>query len=127
MPILDHIGISVTNLAKSTEFYKKALAPLGIEVVMEVPNITVGFGKPGKPDFWIADSHGTKPTRTHVAFAASGRAAVKAFYEAAIAAGATDNGPPGVREHYHPHYFAAFVTCPDGHGIEAVCHEAYLG
>jgi catechol 2,3-dioxygenase-like lactoylglutathione lyase family enzyme len=127
MPILDHIGIAVTDLAKSTEFYKQALAPLGITLVMEVPAIAAGFGKDKKPDFWIGDARGEKPSRVHVSFVAPGRAAVKAFYEAALAAGAKDNGPPGVREMYHPNYYGAFVLDLDGHNIEAVCHEAYLG
>jgi predicted lactoylglutathione lyase len=80
----------------------------------------------GKPDFWLGDGSGDGSgdvgTRTHVALAAESRATVRAFYEAAIAAGAQDNGPPGLRPHYHEHYYAAFVLDPDGHNIEAVCH-----
>jgi catechol 2,3-dioxygenase-like lactoylglutathione lyase family enzyme len=122
--MIDHMGILVTDLDRSVTFYTKALAPLGYELVMKREQVA-GFGVGGKPDFWIAVG---KPTdKIHVAFRASGRAAVRAFYEAAIAAGATDNGPPGVREIYHPNYYGAFVNDPDGHNMEAVCHEAYLG
>ena len=80
-----------------------------------------GFGADGKPDFWIGGEGGlNKPL--HVAILAGNRAAVDAFYHAAIAAGGRDNGAPGIRAHYHPNYYAAFVFDPDGHNIEAVCH-----
>jgi catechol 2,3-dioxygenase-like lactoylglutathione lyase family enzyme len=123
--MIDHIGIQVTNLETSVAFYTKALAPLGYELVMRVEQLAAGFGAGGKPDFWIGVG---KPTdKIHVAIRAKGRADVRAFYGAAIAAGGTDNGPPGVREIYHPSYYGAFVLDPDGHNIEAVCHEPYLG
>jgi catechol 2,3-dioxygenase-like lactoylglutathione lyase family enzyme len=122
--MLDHIGFPVTNFARSKAFYEKALAPLGMRVVMAV-NLDdedgyAGFGTE-RPFFWIGTG---KPLtgRLHVAFAAKTRAEVQAFYEAAIAAGATDNGPPGLRPHYHENYYAAFVLDPDGHNIEAVNH-----
>jgi catechol 2,3-dioxygenase-like lactoylglutathione lyase family enzyme len=122
--MIDHIGIQVAELDRSVTFYAKALAPLGYELVMRHDQFA-GFGVAGKPDFWIGVG---KPTdRIHVAFRAKGRADVRAFYAAAIAAGATDNGGPGVREVYHPDYYGAFVRDPDGHNIEAACHEAYLG
>jgi catechol 2,3-dioxygenase-like lactoylglutathione lyase family enzyme len=123
--MIDHIGIQVTNLETSVAFYTKALAPLGYELVMRVEQLAAGFGAGGKPDFWIGVG---KPTdKIHVAIGAKGRADVRAFYDAAIAAGGTDNGPPGVREVYHPSYYGAFVLDPDGHNIEAVCHDPYLG
>jgi catechol 2,3-dioxygenase-like lactoylglutathione lyase family enzyme len=81
-----------------------------------------GLGKNGKPSFWIDGRGATVPT-THVAFVADDRAAVDAFHAAAIAAGGRDNGKPGLRPHYHPNYYAAFVFDPDGHNIEAVCHK----
>jgi catechol 2,3-dioxygenase-like lactoylglutathione lyase family enzyme len=122
--MIDHMGILVTNLETSLAFYTKALAPLGYEVVMRFEQ-GVGLGVAGKPDFWIVAG---KPTdKLHIGFRAKGRAEVRAFYDAAIAAGGTDNGPPGVREIYHPNYYGAFVHDPDGHNIEAVCHDAYLG
>jgi catechol 2,3-dioxygenase-like lactoylglutathione lyase family enzyme len=119
--ILDHIGIGASDLAKSRAFYTACLAPLGIEVVMEVPG-AVGMGRDGKPDFWFGTPDDGRPGKCHVAFAATGRAEVRAFYEAAIAAGGTDNGAPGLRTIYHPNYYGAFVLDPDGHNIEAVCH-----
>jgi len=122
--MIDHMGILVANLDASVAFYTKALAPLGYVLVTRFEQFA-GFGVAGKPDFWIGVG---KPTdKIHVAFRAKGRNDVRAFYEAAMAAGGTDNGPPGVREIYHPNYYGAFVRDPDGHNIEAVCHDAYLG
>jgi catechol 2,3-dioxygenase-like lactoylglutathione lyase family enzyme len=122
--MIDHIGIQVANLDASVAFYTKALAPLGYALVMRSEQFA-GFGIAGKADFWIGVG---KPTNTiHVALRAKGRSDVRAFYEAAMAAGGTDNGPPGVREVYHPNYYGAFVRDPDGHNVEAVCHDAYLG
>jgi catechol 2,3-dioxygenase-like lactoylglutathione lyase family enzyme len=111
----------VSNLAESKAFYLKALQPLGISVAMEGP-YGVGLGRNGKPSFWLSESK-EKPTHLHIAIAADTRDQVDAFYTAALAAGATDNGPPGVRPHYHPNYYGAFVLGPDGHNIEAVCHK----
>ncbi|HLL22717.1 MAG TPA: VOC family protein [Kofleriaceae bacterium] len=123
--MIDHIGISVSDLAKSIEFYKQALAPLGYELVMTFHGQVAGFGVAGKPDFWI--SVGQPKDQNHVAFATKSRGLVREFYSAAIAAGGTDNGGPGLREMYHPDYYGAFVRDPDGHNIEACCHEPYLG
>jgi catechol 2,3-dioxygenase-like lactoylglutathione lyase family enzyme len=124
--MIDHTGVNVTDAARSIAFYEKALAPLGYTLIMKLDHAPVaGFGEGGKPDFWIAG--GTVTDHIHVAFRAKGRAEVRAFYEAAIAAGGKDNGPPGTRELYHPNYYGAFVLDPDGHNIEAVCHEPYLG
>lgn len=119
--ILDHIGITVTDFAKARAFYAAALAPLAIREVMVFENFA-GFGREG-PEFWIGAGRAAQPQpRTHVAFAAATRADVDAFYRAAMAAGGTDNGAPGLRPHYHPNYYGAFVLDPDGHNIEAVCH-----
>jgi catechol 2,3-dioxygenase-like lactoylglutathione lyase family enzyme len=121
--MIDHMGILVTDLEASVAFYTRALAPLGYELVMRFPQVA-GFGVAGKPDFWIAVG---KPTdKLHVAFRAAGRAQVRTFHEAAIAAGGSDNGPPGIRAIYHPNYYGAFVHDLDGHNIEAVCHDPYL-
>jgi catechol 2,3-dioxygenase-like lactoylglutathione lyase family enzyme len=133
--MIDHLGMGASDLARSTEFYLKALAPLGYGIVMEVSaaessrGAAVGFGPPGKaedfqsgkPSFWIGDGE-RSAAPVHVAFLAHSRAAVDAFYRAAIAAGGKDNGPPGLRPHYHANYYAAFVFDPDGNNIEAVCH-----
>jgi catechol 2,3-dioxygenase-like lactoylglutathione lyase family enzyme len=122
--MIDHMGILVSDLDASVAFYTRALAPLGYALVMRIPQVA-GFGVAGKPDFWLAIG---KPTdKLHVAFRAKGRAEVRAFHEAAIAAGGIDNGAPGIRAIYHPDYYGAFVRDPDGHNIEAVCHEPYLG
>jgi catechol 2,3-dioxygenase-like lactoylglutathione lyase family enzyme len=119
--MIDHLGIDVRDYEKSKAFYTAALAPLGYELIMEVQG-WAGFGVDGKPDFWIGGGKQTAP-RVHVAFRSENRANVRAFYEAALAAGGTDNGPPGIREIYHPNYYGAFVLDPDGHNIEAVCHS----
>ena len=122
--ILDHLGVCVTDFERSKAFYQAALAPLGLAIMMEFPGdgSACGFGRAGKPAFWISGGAKTSP-RVHVAFAAPSREAVDAFYKAALAAGATDNGAPGIRAHYHPNYYAAFVLDPDGHNIEAVYHK----
>ena len=124
-PMIDHIGIQVGDLERSITFYTKTLAPLGYSMIMKWESFA-GFGVAGKPDFWIDGREAPKQI-THVAFRASGRAIVREFYAAAMAAGATDNGSPGVRPHYHEHYYGGFVLDPDGHNIEAVCHEPFLG
>jgi len=119
--IIDHIGIAITDYDKSKAFYLKALAPLDIELIAETQG-WAGFGKNGKPDFWLGPDEKVQ-TPMHIAFLAESREKVDQFYEAAIAAGARDNGKPGVREIYHPDYYGAFVIDPDGHNIEAVCHR----
>lgn len=119
--MIDHIGLSVASLGRSKSFYLRTLAPLGYELLVEEDD-WAGFGTSGEPDFWIKASGATAP-RVHVAFRAEDRGAVIAFHDEALSAGGTDNGPPGLRPHYHPLYYGAFVFDPDGHNIEAVCHE----
>lgn len=124
--MLDHIGIPVRNYALAKAFYETSLNVLGHRLLMEVPlehsqgKGVCGFGTQS-PQFWIEESEHTNQ-RIHVAFAAPNRKAVDAFYEAAIAAGAKDNGKPGPRPHYHEHYYGGFVLDLDGNNIEAVCH-----
>ena len=123
--MLDHIGLDVISYDISKNFYKTVLAPLGYDVVEETHGFC-GFGPPGKPLFWIHELAGDRSSKAapiHVAFAAASRAAVDAFYTAAIEIGARDNGPPGLRALYHPNYYGAFVFDPDGNNIEAVCHR----
>jgi catechol 2,3-dioxygenase-like lactoylglutathione lyase family enzyme len=125
--MIDHIGFPVSDYARSKAFYEKALAPLGYTVIMEFAETTsgspaIGFGRDGKPDFWIGGEGGLQGV-LHVAIAADNRAMVDAFYRAALAAGGKDNGAPGLRPHYHPNYYGAFVLDPDGHNVEAVCHR----
>jgi catechol 2,3-dioxygenase-like lactoylglutathione lyase family enzyme len=124
--MIDHTGLQVSDFARAKSFYGAALKPLGYKLMMEVPGKEsgaidyAGFGD-AKPDFWLARGTPNTP-RLHIAFAAASRAVVDAFYQAAIAAGGRDNGPPGLRPHYHADYYGAFVLDPDGHNIEAVCH-----
>jgi catechol 2,3-dioxygenase-like lactoylglutathione lyase family enzyme len=126
--IIDHFGFGVSDYERAKTFYAEALAPLGFTLVMEFgPEQTegkvwaCGFGKDGKPEFWIGSDGKTRPLM-HIAFEAHTRAEVRAFHEAALRAGGRDNGAPGLRPQYHPSYYAAFVFDLDGHNIEAVCH-----
>ena len=126
--MIDHIGIPVSDYARAKAFYQKALAPLGYTIVKEVQQHAngypaAGFGADRKPDFWIG-GEGALNKSVHIAILAKTRVMVDAFYRAALAAGARDNGAPGLRPHYHPNYYAAFVYDLDGHNIEAVCHSA---
>lgn len=126
--MIDHTGIHTKDPAKSRAFYEKALAPLGYAVLMEVPKeytgglVVLGYGVAPKADFWVAEGTPEQP-RVHTAFRAESHKQVDEFYAAALAAGGKDNGPPGPRPHYHQNYYGAFVLDPDGHNIEAVCHD----
>lgn len=118
--MLDHTGFNVRDFERSKDFYLKALAPLGYRLLMEFGTVA-GFGANGHPDLWIAQGAPQDP-RVHIGFRAPSREAVDAFHSAALEAGGRDNGPPGLRPHYHANYYGAFVHDPDGHNIEAVCH-----
>jgi catechol 2,3-dioxygenase-like lactoylglutathione lyase family enzyme len=119
--VLDHVGIRVSDFEQSKRFFTEALSPLGYELIMEPSVSAAGFGRQGKPDFWIGQGDRGQPV--HIAFAASDRASVDAFHEEALAAGGRNNGGPGLRPEYHQSYYAAYVFDPDGNNIEAVCHE----
>ena len=120
--MFDHVGLNVRDYGASRAFYERALAPFGLEVVMAFDQWQAcGFGRDGKPMFWISQRE-PYGTATHIAFHCDDHATVDAFHAAAVAAGGSDNGPPGLREHYHPTYYAAFVLDPDGNNVEAVCH-----
>ncbi|MGA8757936.1 MAG: VOC family protein [Stellaceae bacterium] len=121
--MLDHVTIGVTDLERSKVFYDAALLPLGITRLYADGETFVGYGAKGRAFFWIGlrDHEGTG---VHIAFVAEDRATVEAFYKAALGAGGRDNGPPGLRPRYHPHYYGGFVLDPDGHNIEAVCRAA---
>jgi catechol 2,3-dioxygenase-like lactoylglutathione lyase family enzyme len=129
MSLIDHVTLVVSDYDRSKTFFEKALAPLGVKVIMEFGK-AAGFGRDQKPDFWIGQGPSSFQTPEqvkiitpqHIAFAARSRAEVDAFYTAALAAGGRDFGKPGLREIYHPHYYGAFVLDPDGHDIEAVIH-----
>jgi len=124
---IDHIGLSVSDFDAAKRFYVAALAPLRMSVIMEFgKEVTgdqpvAGLGADGKPFLWISGGGRTSP-HTHIAIRAETRAQVDAFHKAALAAGGTDNGAPGLRPMYHPNYYGAFVLDADGHNIEAVCH-----
>jgi len=118
--MIDHLGVAVSDLGRSRAFYEQALAPLGYAPLM-VFDEAIGFGVAPKPDFWLSAGEPGMPS-LHVAFGARTRGDVDAFHAAALAAGGRDNGAPGLRTHYHPDYYGAFVLDPDGHNIEAVCH-----
>lgn len=125
--MIDHTGIKVSNLALSRSFYIQTLAPLGYIIRLEFAN-AIGFGNAEVPpgddpggDFWIASGTVLQP-RSHIAFRAQSVEEVQAFHAAALAAGGNDHGAPGLRPHYHPNYYAAFVLDPDGYNIEAVFH-----
>jgi len=124
--VIHHIDFAVTDFARSRAFYVATLAPLGIEVVMDIERNDgrrlTGFGSPPDPTFWIRAGNGIGG-RLHVAFLANSRSAVDAFHVAGLRAGGADNGGPGLRPRYADHYYAAFVLDPDGHNIEAVCRR----
>ena len=129
--MLDHITFGISDFTRSPAFYDQAFAPLDVRRLFDVPkehtngaNVT-GYGDE-RPWFWISDDDSTKG-KLHIALSAKTRAEVDAFYAAAINAGGTDNGAPGLRPYYHPTYYGAFVLDPDGHNIEAVCHEPEIG
>ena len=126
--MIDHMTLNVADFASCIAFYEKVLAPLGIKVLMRFGrDITgsyefAGLGRE-KPFLWLSDAGKTEPPM-HIAIRAESHEEVDAFYKAAIAAGGKDNGAPGLRPHYHPSYYGAFVLDPEGHNLEAVCHKA---
>jgi catechol 2,3-dioxygenase-like lactoylglutathione lyase family enzyme len=123
--VFDHVGLNVSDYEVSKQFYEQALAPLGYSVQLELAEWkTAGLGAEGvASDFWIGERE-PLAMGMHVAFQAPDHATVDAFHAAGVAAGGTDNGPPGIREQYHPTYYGAYVLDPDGNNIEAVCHHA---
>src|SRR5436305_12038260 len=112
--MLDHIGFAVKDYDRSTSFYEQVLAPLEFRVIKDFPDAAAGFGKDGQASFWIEAQGRPVRGRLHIAFAAENRAGVDAFHAAALAAGAADNGAPGVRQIYHPNYYGGYVLDPDG-------------
>ena len=121
--MFDHVKFGVSDYAASKAFFIKALEPLGVTVVSEgLPTYGVELSANGDASLCLYQTD-EQPAHLHLAFTADSRQQVEAFYQAALAAGAKDNGAPGLRPHYHANYFAAFVIAPDGHNIEAVCHK----
>ena len=134
--MLDHMTFRVTDILLAKRFYSAVLSPLGYSLCFEGNfgmNI-IGFGYPDsseaegkKIDVWFVDGpspYGGQATTSgcHLAWRANNRSQVDAFYSAAMEMGAKDNGAPGLRPHYHPNYYGAFVIDPEGNNIEAVCH-----
>jgi catechol 2,3-dioxygenase-like lactoylglutathione lyase family enzyme len=125
--MIDHLGINTADFPKSKAFYDAVFAALGGSLIMTVPTEytdgkgVIGYGR-DRPVFWVTEAD--KQSVQHVAFTARTRAEVQAFHAAALTAGGTDNGPPGLRPEYQATYYAAFVTDPDGNNIEAVTHAA---
>ena len=119
--MLDHITLRCTDVEKSKNFFSKALAPLGYKIILD-KSTSVGFGKE-TADFWIKQFDGEIKPIGCIAFNAKNKEEVKGFYCAALEAGGKDNGVPGYRTKYHAGYYAAFVTGPDMHTIEAVYEE----
>lgn len=123
--MFDHVKFGARDYAASKAFYLKALEPLGVTVVSEgEPSYGIELSAPeGKSSLCLFQTE-EKPAHLHIAFVAESREQVQAFHRAALAAGGTDHGAPGLRPHYHANYYAAFVIDPEGHNIEAVCHKA---
>lgn len=141
-PLIDHVGLYVSDYDKAKEFYTAVFGAVGAKLHMEITPPHTPEGEPvpanakltiaGKyvagygydtPDFWVTNCENDSISPTHIAFSCSDHANVDKFYEAAIAAGAKCNGKPGLRPQYHPNYYAAFLIDADGHRIEAVCHH----
>ena len=129
---IDHISVGVTNMTKAKAFYDAVLEPLGMRAVMPVEIngklVAVGYGDaPDKPSFWIGfpinGQAASMGNGVHIAFSAPSRAAVDAFYLAALEHGGADDGGPGLRTEYHPDYYGAFVRDPDRNKIEACAHR----
>ena len=121
--MFDHVKFGVSDYAASKAFFLKALEPLGVAVVQEgSPTYGVELGLKDNASLCLYQT-GEKPAHLHLAFRAENRQQVEAFYRAAMEAGGKDNGAPGLHPEYHATYYAAFVIGPDGHNIEAVCHE----
>ena len=126
--MIDHLGINVADFDASKAFYDQAMAPLGASLIYMVPleytcGAKVGGYGRDRPVFWLQEGKDGQKAHQHVAFTARSRAEVDAFHAAALAAGGKDNGGPGLRPHYHPNYYGAFVFDPDGNNVEAVCHD----
>ena len=123
--MIDHMGVSAADFEASKAFYNAVFAALGGSLLMTIPKEytggrgVIGYGRE-RPQFWVSEAK--SEGHRHFAFSARSRAEVDAFHKAALAAGGKDNGGPGLRPHYHEHYYGAFVFDPDGNNVEAVCH-----
>jgi catechol 2,3-dioxygenase-like lactoylglutathione lyase family enzyme len=116
----NHVGLKVKDLDASMRFYGAVLKPLGLVLAFSDES-TAGFGPEGAPALWLSGDARLAHSLVHIAFTASTRSAVDAFYHEGLKARGRDNGPPGIRQDYSPSYYAAFLFDPDGNNIEAVC------
>jgi catechol 2,3-dioxygenase-like lactoylglutathione lyase family enzyme len=120
--MLDHVGFQCADLAASAAFYDTVLAPLGARRLLDY-KVAIGYGIPPHPDFWISEFDSGEGFReSHIAFTAPDRATVRAFFDAAVGAGAEVLHEPRVWPEYHEHYYGGFVRDPDGNNVEAVSH-----
>ncbi len=124
--MLDHISIGVRDMARARRFYDAAFKPLGYACLRDFGE-TIGYGA-DEAVFWVsAVAHPVPPddqSGLHICFAAPTRASVDGFHAAALKAGGSDNGKPGLRDAYGPNYYAAFVVDPDGYRLEAHCGKS---
>ncbi len=124
--MIDHVSIKVSNLEESRAFYEKIFAPLGYKISFGREGEMWAFDIGNRSLFEILQHNGNDPiTGVHVAFRAESQEQVRAFHDAAISYGATDNGKPGLRPNYTPNYYASFILDPDGHNIEAMVDKQY--
>src|SRR5947209_8816446 len=122
--MLDHVSIQCADVAAGARFYDSVLAPLGGKRVMDFGEV-IGYGAPPQPNFWIGpQTTGEGFRESHIAFVAPSRAAVDAFFAAAVAGGAEVLHEPKTWPEYHATYYGGFVRDPDGNNVEAVCHAA---
>ena len=119
--MLDHLGIQCVDVAAAAAFYDAVFVPLGFRRVMDFGEY-IGYGADQKPDFWLGPNTGSGFRESHIAFEAPDRAAVRAFFDAAVRTGSEVLHEPRVWPEYHPAYYGAFVRDPDGNNVEAVCH-----
>jgi catechol 2,3-dioxygenase-like lactoylglutathione lyase family enzyme len=124
--MIDHVGLQVSDVRSSLDFYLNVFAPIGLREAVRYPvgdSFVVGLAGPdGTPDFWLVPPGGPETRELHVGLRAADRAAVEAVHRAAVAAGAEVLHAPREWPEYHPGYYAVFLRDPDGHNVEAVCH-----
>ena len=122
-----HITLGTNDMARAERFYAAIMAVLGHPVLFKVPDIALAYGEPTGEKLFVLHPYDKQPARAgngvHAAFKTDSRAKVDAFHRAALANGGSDEGAPGLRPHYHPNYYGAYVRDPDGNKIQAVCHR----
>ena len=128
MSVIDHLGVQVADYQRALRFYRSALAPLGISIVMQVTKEETGsyegagLGRDGKPDFWLSAGRADRDTAPY-RFRRRQSHRGRSFFRGGACGRWRRQRRPGIRAHYHPNYYGAFVLDPEGHNIEAVCHK----